>query len=934
MRPVIPGLRLNSGGWQRGDANSFHDSHPELLFLIPFAAVVLQITCGCSEVTDNSITRPIASESSQQVAVSANDSAGTRKRSRETAEFESQEDEEKAAGSTIPGADVVESTPADVAPTDTAPRANKEATVSAERETSDVSVAVAEKAHMQPTEAQLARWTRKEFVPLQLLACQDSEITGFVSALAPTKDGRHFILAGTKITLWSVNGEAPEHVFLETKDNQAIKSLAVSPDGKWFAAGDSGGTIRVWSIADRSESASKKLYSTGITQIAISPDSQEIATISYDDEITIRSADSLQERKRFTVDTNAMKRIEYMTPELLVAAGETTSSWNVQTGEHVETLSPGRYHFTMARSPDGGQFLFGDNESLKLRNIPDQKDVFSLQGEFANDELATFSESGELLATANGATLRIWDLTTNRLQQVIDVCGWPIRGLSWMPETNALVVASENGRTRIWGTSAVGDNLHLSPVHAPVTMPDKTQQEPATPAQLLQTMDLRTFPRISDDALQINDVFNVSYETATSREEAQQFYRFQLNLAGWHEATAESASQNSARFEKDGFAVSASFYQASDTKTSINVNFSGNYDLRQVPKYDESPIELVFENSDTVIYRTKAELWQIEISLLRKMHEAGWTAYSRLHSSLANIDDGRMLPFLRNGTSLLVSIGRFPAEPDSYSIQYSQFLTANAIPIPHDSGFVEFDGATQPFLVATTGLSLEDARQFYDKELMAQGWLAREFGRSRKEDHAWLPFIRGQREITVGLMQLPTGRTLIRIGEGLENASWQLAKPADADSSNEVQSGIEAADFPILNESKVTKIDAVGKVIEFSMDDVPLPKVAELYTGKLQSSGWMLDGSGITSDEYVFLTFVKDKLEIAVRARITDGKSFVNVQGDGLLWTKPLPNGRKVVPYETWLRLNNHPATLNLLDQFQTEMRSISQTAPRGEKEN
>ncbi len=64
------------------------------------------------------------------------------------------------------------------------------------------------------------------------------------------------------------------------------------------------------------------------------------------------------------------------------------------------------------------------------------------------------------------------------------------------------------------------------------------------------------------------------------------------------------------------------------------------------------------------------------------------------------------------------------------------------------------------------------------------------------------------------------------------------------------------------------------------------------------------------------------------------GTSFVNVQGDGLLWTKPLPNGRKVVPYETWLRLNHHLATLNLLDQFQAEMRSISETAPRAEKEN
>ncbi len=932
MPSVIQMLRMIAGTRQPNCIQYLRNSQPVLFFVL--VAAVLPATCGCSEVTDNSVRRSITSDSSQQAVVATNDSRDAREQSTETAEHSSQEGQEHAAASAIAGAEVAESATPDVAPTDAANGTNKEATVSAERETSDVNVVLPEKLHVQPTTEQLARWTRKEFAPLLLLACQDSEATGLVSTLASTKDGRHFILAGTKITLWSVTGEAPEHVFLETTDNKTIKSLAVSPDGTWFAAGDSGGTIRLWSLEDHSELVSKKLYSTGITQIAISPDSKEIATISYDDEITIRSSESLQERKRFKIDTNGMKRIEYMTSELLVAAGETTSSWNVQTGEHVETLSPGRYHFTLARSPDGRQFLFGENESLKLRNIPDQNDVFSLLGSFANEELATFSASGELLATANGATIRIWDITTNRLQQVIDVCGWPIRAISWLPETNALVVASENGRTRIWGTSNVGNNLQLSPLHASVTLPDETRHEPATPAQLLQMMDLRTFPRISDDALQINDVFNISYETATSLEEAQQFYRFQLNLAGWHEAAAEKASQNSIRFEKDDFAISTSFYQASDTKTSINVNFAGNYDLRQIPKFDQSPIEIVFENADTVIYRTNADLWHIESWLLSKMHEAGWTAYSRLHTSQADIDDGRMLQFLRNGTSLLVSIGRFPAEPESYNIQYSRFLTANSVPIPHDSGFVEFDGATQPLLVATTELSLEDAREFYDKELIAQGWLACEYRRILKDDQIWLPYIRGQRDLTVGLVKLPTGRTLIRIGEGLENASWQLAKPAEAAPAGVELPGIQAADFPILNESKATKIDAVGKVIEFSMDDLTLPNVGELYTKELLTSGWKLDGSGITSDDYVFLTFVKDKVEIALRARVTDGKSFVNVQGDGLLWTKPLPNGRKVVPYETWLRLNHHPATLNLLAQFQAEMRSIPETAPRAEKEN
>ena len=208
---------------------------------------------------------------------------------------------------------------------------------------------------IKPTPEQLAKWAPVEFEPLQMLSCRESSAIGFVAGMTHTTDGKHFILAGTSVSLWSVDADGPEHVFLKLTGEQSIKSLAVSPDGKWFAAGDSEGTLHIWSLADKEELHSKKLYSDDIIQIAISPDSKEIATISYDGEIVIWSADGLQEKNRFKTDTNSLKRIEYMTPGVLVASGETTSSWNVETGKPEKKLSPGRYRYTLARSPDGSR---------------------------------------------------------------------------------------------------------------------------------------------------------------------------------------------------------------------------------------------------------------------------------------------------------------------------------------------------------------------------------------------------------------------------------------------------------------------------------------------------------------------------------------------------------------------------------------------------
>jgi WD40 repeat protein len=363
-----------------------------------------------------------------------------------------------------------------------------------------------------PTPEQIALWTVVESDPLQLLACRDSSPIGLVRTIEPLADGRHYLLAGTKITLWSVESDSPEHVFFESAGENAIESLAVSADGTWFVAGDKEGNLRSWSISDRKELKTAKAYSTGVIQTAISPDAKKIATLTYDDEITIWNADDLQQQSRFKVDTNGLKRIEFMTSELLAAAGETTSAWNVSTGKLDRELSSDRYNFVLGRSKDGSRFVFGKDESLQLWNIADNKPETTFNGGFAQDELVAFSTDGSMMATANQSSIRIWDLASGRLIQFVDAFGWPTVGLSWLPETDLLLVSSMTGRTRIWGTAKNGEKLSMRPLHESISLPDPASREPATPPQLVQSIDLRTFPRLPDGKVIVSDQFMLMYE--------------------------------------------------------------------------------------------------------------------------------------------------------------------------------------------------------------------------------------------------------------------------------------------------------------------------------------------------------------------------------------------------------------------------------------
>jgi hypothetical protein len=329
-----------------------------------------------------------------------------------------------------------------------------------------------------------------------------------------------------------------------------------------------------------------------------------------------------------------------------------------------------------------------------------------------------------------------------------------------------------------------------------------------------------------------------------------------------------------------------------------------------------------YDSEYSLSYRTKAPLLEVETALLRKLNAAGWTPYTRLNSSHTDYADQRDLEFLNNGATMRISIGKFPVDPESYTIQCSLFPVDTSAPVPPDAGYVEFDGSTEPELIALTKMTLEEARDFYDKELTAQGWLVRHPDQPFKDDHGWLAYLRNQSNMTVGLTKLPDGRTLVRIGDA-SGSLWDLSQAKEEPADAADATGLQAADFPVLNESKTAKFDPIGKTIELQIDSSTLAAAAAKYIEALTALGWTLEDGGIRDEEYTLMTFTKDDKEISLRARPQDGAAMVSFSGDDLLWTKELPGGKQVIPYETWLRLNKRPPGLDTLDQYEVEMRAL-----------
>jgi WD40 repeat protein len=796
------------------------------------------------------------------------------------------------------------------------------------------------KAPPKPSPEQVAKWGLLDYTPLQLLACDDGFADPAVLSMAISPDGKQFVLGGSKLTVWNTGDSQPLVEMLARYDGSEVKrplrAVAISPDGQWIVGGDQKGMVRVWNLRDQIEVAAIKAHDGRLTGLAFSPDSRVLATTSYSGDVHLWQLPEGKKLKVLKVSKQEITGMVFLSDSLLAAVGsEGAWIWNTENGTKETSLtSKNVIGPAIGLSKDRRWLAFNDPDSvLQVWDVQTSKlSGLTLRG--AGAHLIDFSQDGKWIATySQDSNIRIWDAASGRVAQVIDADGGRTSGLQWLPQTNALLVASESGRVRIWGNSENAQVIGIEPIPLPTLDPPSSEGRTSlTSAQIQRVIDIRSFPRLPGAVQQWCDYGVCAYTAPASQKEAELFYRYTLENSGWSEIAPTVESTSGLVFRKDGCALNLSFTPATagagsrEGDLQVSLHFAGNYDVRWLPKFSPIDSKSSWDSFSSASYRTKAELTDVEVGLLKQFHEAGWTAYSRLHAMGREESNSRSISMLQRGSVLTVSIGHPADSTEELFVQTSVGVSNKSLPIPHDSGWIEFDSSTELLLVATTKLDLEQAAQFYDTQMAAEGWSARESDRQIKDDKGWLPYIRGQQDVFIRLATLPEGGTRILVGDiDIGNSSWQLKKPNSDDVSEKpAKPGIEAADYKLPKGAAVVKYDVDEKKIEFEVAETTSQKLGERFVEQMESHEWKREGTGIISDDYVFITFSKEKAEIQLRARGGAQKATATISGDGLLWTKPLPTPPVRISYETWLRRDHKVATLDLLDEFAKEMHKIA----------
>ena len=459
----------------------------------------------------------------------------------------------------------------------------------------------------QPTSEELSQWDIPDYSPLQLLACYDDFSDSLVQALAVSPDGAKFAIAGERLTIWNMGDTKPAIDLLEAiatdQIERPIRSLAISPDGKLLAAGDQSGRLIVWDLEDLKQVYSIAAHEGRLLQIAFSPSSQQLATSSYSGEVRLWKARDGERIKSLIVSNFEPTRLVFVSEQSLACSGDDVSLWNLDSGQQSTVLTTGYAPArALALSANKQQLVFGEKDgALKIWDILANGIATgpSLLG--SASDIAFSNDNLRVAADAPDRTLRIWDLATRRTVQVIDADGGRTVDLAWIPGTQVLLVATEEGRVRLWGTPQAAASLGLPPIQSAVFEPAAIgSQRPMSSGQVTTVIDLRSFPQLPGAVPQWGDIQNSSYVADATPAEAEKFYRYALHQAGWTEEASQQPTLLT--FQKQGCWLSISISPATDPnageagKLQISIQFAGNYDMRWLPKFAAIESKSNFDN--------------------------------------------------------------------------------------------------------------------------------------------------------------------------------------------------------------------------------------------------------------------------------------------------------------------------------------------------
>ena len=244
-----------------------------------------------------------------------------------------------------------------------------------------------------------------------------------------------------------------EVVFTEAFD--AVLAVAVSPDGRYFAAGSNSGQVRVWREEGRVAHLSIRGHADRVGAIAFSPDGETLATASWDS--AVRLWDLASGATIWTVrDDHVPVTSLAMSPNGKLVSGSYDGAihfWDRRTGTQLSRLqTQGGRILTIAWSTDGRLLASGGQDAvIRLWDAEQGTLLQELHGHRDQVCKLVFAPQTPLLASGSfDQAIKLWDVETGACRTTLEGHTGIVTGLAWAPDGRTLASASYDMTIRLW----------------------------------------------------------------------------------------------------------------------------------------------------------------------------------------------------------------------------------------------------------------------------------------------------------------------------------------------------------------------------------------------------------------------------------------------------------------------------------------------------
>ena len=234
-------------------------------------------------------------------------------------------------------------------------------------------------------------------------------------------DAKFLASSNESVVLWDVATGKPKHHFALPEDCWVL-SLSFSPDGRFLAAGDEDGQVRVWNVETKELLAELDAHAHSVFALAFRPDNKILATAGDDRLIHLWDLGAKTITQTLVSHSDRIPAMVWHPKgDLLISAGWDTTArvWQPPRPDPLMLLNAhsDQVH-TLAYSPDGGLLATADSDfGIHVWSDPRTAKVkYVLNGHTEEIRCMAFSADGLRLASAGADRIvHIWDMRTGQL---------------------------------------------------------------------------------------------------------------------------------------------------------------------------------------------------------------------------------------------------------------------------------------------------------------------------------------------------------------------------------------------------------------------------------------------------------------------------------------------------------------------------------------